>query len=197
MRGAAVSVARLARVAGGFARRLRGIGHLLPTITQLDAATIVGQVQELRSMRGTEDERVRTRYYPLLLARAASCMPEPPPPEAGAPAGVEEHLRRASAPWVQVRETSIALSMLLVPLTWLFARRFLGSAWALLPAALVATSLLHISFSAQERPHGTAASFMLLAVLASMRLRRAPSVLAFLLAGAATGLAVSFLLSSP
>jgi hypothetical protein len=92
-----------------------------------------------------------------------------------------------------VRETSIALSMLVVPLTWLFARRVLGSAWALLPAALVSTSLLHISFSAQERPHGTAASFMLLAVLASMRLRRKPSLPAFLLAGAAAGLAVAAL----
>ena len=185
--------ALLALVAGGFALRLRGIGHLLPTITQLDAATIVGQVEELRSIRAGTNDRVRTRYYPLLLARAASCLPAPPPPEAGPPADVEEHLRRASAVWVQVRETSIVLSMLLVPWTWLFARRFLGPGWGLLPAALVATSLLHVSFSAQERPHGTAASFMLLAVLASMRLRRKPGLSSYLFAGAAAGLAVAAL----
>jgi hypothetical protein len=189
----AVFATLLAIVAGGFVLRLRGIGHLLPTITQLDAATIVGQVEELRSMRAGEEDRVRTRYYPLLLARAASCLPAPPPPEAGAPADVDEHLRRASAAWVQVRRTSIVLSMLLVPLTWLFARRFLGSVWAVLPAALVATSLLHVSFSAQERPHGTAASFMLLAVLASMRLRRDSGFASYLLAGAAAGLAVAAL----
>ena len=193
MHGAAVSAALLALVVSGFALRLRGIGHLLPTITQLDAATIVGQVEELRAKRGAGDDRIRTRYYPLLLARAASCLPAPQPPEAGAPAEVGEHLRRASAVWIQVRRTSIALSMLLVPLTWLFARRFLGSGWALLSAALVVTSLLHVSFSAQERPHGTAASLMLLAILASMRLRRTPSLASHLLAGAATGLAVAAL----
>lgn len=177
----------------GFALRLRGVGHLLPTITQLDASAVLAQVHELRVRADDGEAKTRTMYYPQLLSRVVSWLPAPEEPEAGAPAGVEEHLERASAPWIQVRIVSIALSMLLVPLTWLFAKRFVGSAWALLSAALVATSLLHVAFSVQERPHGTAASFMLLAVLAAMHLRRSPSLLAYLQAGVAAGLAVGAL----
>ena len=177
----------------GFALRLAGIGHLLPTITQLDAATVVDQVQEMRTSAAEREAKPGTPFYPHLLARVVSWLPAPAAPESSDPADVDEHLRRASAVWVQVRETSIALSMLLVPLTWVFARRFIGAGWALLPAALVATSLLHVTFSSQERPHGAAASFMLLAVLAAMHLRRRPNVLAYLSAGVASGLAVGSL----
>jgi hypothetical protein len=188
-----VGAALVATCAVGFVLRFAGIGHLLPTITQLDAATVVDQVAELRASAAGHETKAATPYYPHLLARVVSWLPAPPAPDSAAPADVDEHLRRASATWIQVREVSVALSMLLVPLTWLFARRFLGPSWALLPAALVATSLLHVTFSAQERPHGAAASFMLLAVLAAMHLRRRPAFLAYLLAGLASGLAVGSL----
>jgi hypothetical protein len=191
--GVTVGIALVAICAVGVVLRIAGIGHLLPTLTQLDAATVVDQVQEMRASATEKEPKAGTPFYPHLLARVVSWLPAPAEPEAAAPAEVDEHLRRASATWVQVRETSIALSMLLVPLTWLFARRFLGGGWALLPAALVATSLLHVTFSAQERPHGPAASFMLLAVLAAMHLRKRPNFLAYLFAGVASGLAVGAL----
>ncbi len=191
--GITVAIALVAICGIGVVLRIAGIGHLLPTLTQLDAATVVDQVQEMRSSAAGGEAKPGTPFYPHLLARVVSWLPAPAEPESSAPADADEHLRRASAVWIQVRETSIALSMLLVPLTWFFARRFLGSGWALLPAALVATSLLHVTFSAQERPHGAAASFMLLAVIAAMHLWKRPTFLAYLFAGVASGLAVGAL----
>src|SRR5215471_5544760 len=149
--GVTVGASLVAICAIGLFLRIAGIGHLLPTLTQLDAATVVDQVQELRANAIDPNAKPVTPYYPHLLARFVTLLPAPPAPEAGAPADVDEHLLRASAIWIQVRETSIVLSMLVVPLTWVFARRFLGAGWALLPAALVATSLLHVTYSSQER----------------------------------------------
>jgi len=64
---------------------------------------------------------------------------------------------------------------LLVPLTFLFARRFVSRSWALFAGAIIATSLLHQFFSQQARPHCAAASVFLFGVLASMRLARKPT----------------------
>ena len=56
-----IASALVALCVAGFALRLRGIGHLLPTITQLDAATVVGQVEELRA-HAAEQRRLPERY---------------------------------------------------------------------------------------------------------------------------------------
>ena len=177
----------------GLVLRLRGIGYLLPTVTQLDASVIVHQVETMRDGTNASQNDPQAAYYPQLLARATSLVPDPRNARETVPADLAEHLKRASDPWTQVRIVSVLLSILAVPGTWLLARRFFSRAWALVAAALCATSLVHVVFSSQERPHGTAASFSLLCVLAALRLRRKPDATAYLAVGVAAGLAIGSL----
>jgi hypothetical protein len=177
----------------GLALRLRGIGYLLPTVTQLDGSVIVHQIEVIRAGTPASESDPHTAYYPQLLARVASLFPEPGRTTPGPARELGEHLKLASAAWVQARIVSVLLSIWIVPATWFLARRFLSSGWSLLAAALCATSLLHVVFSSQERPHGTAATFSLLAVLAALRLRRNASISAFVLVGVAAGLAIGSL----
>jgi hypothetical protein len=183
----------LCLVALGAALRLRGIGYLLPTVTQLDGSVIVHQVETIRAgTSGAEDDQMAA-YYPHLLARATALLPDPGRVGVGPARELAEHLKLASAQWVQARTVSVLLALLVVPGTFWLARRFLTSGWALLAAALCTTSLLHVVFSSQERPHGTATSFGLLAVIAAVRLRHSGRALDYLLAGAAAGLAIGSL----
>jgi hypothetical protein len=177
----------------GLFLRLRGIGYLLPTVTQLDGSVIVHQVETIRAGTSGAEHDQQAAYYPQLLARAVSILPDPGRVGVGPARGLAEHLKLASAQWKQARIVSVFLALLIVPGTWLLARRFLSSGWAMLAAALCSTSLLHIVFSSQERPHGTATSFGLLAVLAAIWLRRSGGIAAYFCAGAAAGLAVGSL----
>lgn len=186
-------VGLIALCAVGLVLRLRGIGYLLPTVTQLDGSVIVHQVEMIRAGVPAAESDPHAAYYPQLLARAVSLLPDPGRLGVGPARGLEEHLKLASAAWTQARLVSVLLSILIVPGTWWLARRFLSSGWALLAAALAMTSLLHVVFSSQERPHGTATSFGLLAVLAAIHLRRRGSIVAYLLAGASAGLAIGSL----
>jgi hypothetical protein len=177
----------------GLVLRLRGIGYLLPTVTQLDASVIVHQVETMRDAASASAGDQQAAYYPQLLARATSLLPDPRAVRDAGPVDLAAHLKRASDPWTQVRIVSVLLSILIVPGTWLLARRFFSRGWALVASALCATSLVHVAFSSQERPHGTAASFSLLCVLAALRLRRKPDATAYLLVGIAAGLAIGSL----
>ena len=156
----------------GFALRLRGVGHLLPTITQLDASAVLAQVHELR-VRAT----VRRAGADASYARS-SPVPAPPAPKR-APPEVDEHLaarpRRGSG-----ADHSIVLSMLLVPLTWLFAR-VPRIGLGLPPGALVATS----SSTSRSRAGAAARDGGEFPSPCSPRCTPAdPSLLAYLLAGA-------------
>jgi 4-amino-4-deoxy-L-arabinose transferase-like glycosyltransferase len=131
-------------------------------------------------------------YYPQLLGRVAALLPNPRGEEL-VDAGAREHLARASATWRQARVVSAALSILIVLGTFLVARSFLTGGWSLVAAALVGTSLLHVVFSTQARPHGATSSFIILAVAAGLRLRRRGDVSSYLLAGAMAGCAVGAL----
>jgi 4-amino-4-deoxy-L-arabinose transferase-like glycosyltransferase len=82
-----------------------------------------------------------------------------------------------------------------VLLTWRLARRFASPGAALLASALVATSLLHVLFAQQARPHGIHATFAVFAVLAALRLRERPGWANYTLAGLACGLAFASLQS--
>ena len=177
----------------GLALRLRGIGYLLPTVTQLDGSVIVHQVEVIRAGTPASQSDPHSAYYPQLLARAASLLPDPGRSGPGPARDLGQHLKLASAAWVQARVVSVLLSIWIVPATWFLARRFLSNSWSLLAAALCTTSLLHVVFSSQERPHGTAATFSLLAVIAALRLRRDPSIAAYALVGLASGLAIGSL----
>jgi hypothetical protein len=133
------------------------------------------------------------RWYPLLVAHVAKLWP----PAAAAPldAPIEEHLAAAARPHVQVRVTVALLAVLLVPLTWFLARRFLEPGWSLAAAAFVAFSLLHQSFSQQSRPHAVAATTFLVAVLVAMRMRRTGRAPDYVCALGALSLAIGTLQS--
>ena len=189
-----MAAALLVVCAFGLAVRLWGIGYLLPFAIVGDGSVLVTQVELLRAGADPARPVAGSDGYPLLLARAAALLPSEDTTD-DAPASLTASLRRAAAPWRDLRLVSVLLSMLAVPATWSLARRFLGARWAVLAAAFFATSLLHADFSAQERPHGAATTFIAIAVLGALRLRERPDVRAYLLAGLTAGLAIGTLQS--
>lgn len=133
-------------------------------------------------------------YYPHLVSRVAALTTrasEAPGPSAS----VEEHLAFASSPHLRVRRTVAWLSLLIVPATYLLARRLLSARGAFLAAALVAFSQLDVCVSQEARAHGPAAAFSTFAVLACLRLRERPTRHAYLLAALAAGAAIGTLQS--
>jgi hypothetical protein len=184
--GKGIGLALLAICTLAFGLRWTGLDKLQPHLQEADAHV----VQQMRMHRRGADEGERTPLsyyaYPTLVGRALALIPK---------AGVEptaelrEHLATASSDVVRVRSAIALLSVLLVPLTWLFARRFVGPGPALAAAALIALSLLHLLFSQQARLHGAQATFALGGVLAAMELRREPTFARY--AVAATMLALS------
>lgn len=180
----------------GGALRVRGLDFLLPHQTALDGSVVVHQMDALRETDPALAAKKRGakffRFYPLLLARTIVLLPEPLDASADAQKEVDqrEHLARAGAYWLQARRVSTWLSLLLVPATFLIARRFLTRPWALCAAALVTTSLLHARFGTMVRPHGVASSLSAWALVAALHLRRHGGPLAFLLAALAGALAL-------
>jgi hypothetical protein len=108
---------------------------------------------------------------------------------------LDAHLAAASTVTLRLRMLGALLSSSLVLLTWSLARRFARPGTALLATFFVATSLLHIVFSQQARPHGPHATLALLAVLAAMRMQRRPTYLSYGLAGLAAAAALACLQS--
>jgi hypothetical protein len=180
--------ALIALCALGLVVRLRGIGYLLPVMPLSDGIHIIRQVDVLH---GKSDLASKEKFfYPQLLPRTTALFPDAGRTGPSPATPLESHLDMASEPWRQVRIVSALLSILIVPGTWLLARRFLSGAWPLLAAALVATSLLHVVFSTQEKPHGMLAAFLVLSTVAAMRVRERGDVASYLCFGAAAGLAV-------
>lgn len=149
--------------------RLNGLGAGLPMEVEPDCK-IPYQVEVLH----TGDEAARAepdfRWYPLLIARLASLIPERELPAATAP--LSDHLAAAAPLNRSTRLVVALLSVLAVPATFLLARLFFSSGWSLFAAACMAVSLLDISFSQQSRPHAPSAALFLFAVLAAVRVRR-------------------------
>jgi hypothetical protein len=175
----------------GLVVRLWGIGYLVPVQSLGDSSMLVNEVDVLRNGRPRDYSDPYMLYYPRLLAYAVSLTPAPRAVEPAA--SLDDHLRAASAPWRDVRLTSVILSMLAIPGAWCLARRFMDDRWAVLAAALCATSLLHVDFSAQEVPHGTVSSFVVLTLIAAIHLRRRADVAAYWMTGACAALAVGSL----
>lgn len=176
--------------------RWRGIDFMLPHYAQTDGRVFVSKLLRLRA--GLPDP---PRYghsipaYGNLVPQLASLIPDRSEPGSRVPRSLDEHARRFSSTWIDLRAVSILLSALIVPLTYSLARRFLSRPGALVAAAVPATSLVHVSLSQMERPHGTAATMALLAVVAALRLRRRPTPMAHVSAGLACGLAIGTLQS--
>jgi hypothetical protein len=153
---------------------------------------IPAHVDLLRKGRDIQARRVDNIQYPSFLARVVSLAP-PRELEDPASATLEEHLAVARGTSVQVRTLIALISVLAIPGTYLLARRFMRPAPALFAAAVLATSLQHLNFSQQARPHAAFASLLLWTTLASMRVRRRPTAGSYLLAGCVAAMAVGCL----
>jgi hypothetical protein len=180
-------------IALGLFLRLHALDYLLPQRMNRDGLVIVHQADIIRTHAPHPDvDDMWWTLYPQLIARAVSCLPDDTATRARA-ATLDEHLAAASAPWVRVRLVSVLFSILCVPLTYLLARKFQPRIPSLLAAALIATSLYHTHVSTQEKPHGTVATFILLGVLAALRLKRKGDITSYLLCGISAGLAIAAL----
>lgn len=164
----------------------------LPLALEQDSKIPI-QVEMLRE--GVENPTADREFnwYPLLLARTVTLLPAAKPLPVEAP--LHKHLAAAGSIHLQTRAIVALLAVLAVPLTWLLARLVLPVGGAYLAAFLMATSLLHISFAQQSRPHAPSATFFLAAVLAAVWVRRRDGWLQHALAGATALLAVGCLQS--
>jgi hypothetical protein len=163
----------IALVLLGWALRWRGLDWLLPQFINRDGIVWVKQVTFLRDHVQLKAEDWQVATYPTMVARVVALFPAPGPDAAGART-LPEHLAAASAPWLELRRLSMLLSLITIPATYFLARRFLDRAASLFATALLATSLLHIGQSIQEKPHAAATSFTLLALLAALRCGAGP-----------------------
>ena len=175
-----------------FGLRLGGIGFGLPLKVEIDCK-IPYQVEALREDVENPVAERHFNFYPLLLARLILLWPESEAAPLDAP--LEDHLEAAARPFVRARITVALIAALIVPLTWLLARLFLPAGGAYLAAALAATSVLHISFSQQARPHAPASALFLAAVLAAVWVRRRDDWPRHLVLGTACMLALGCLQS--
>lgn len=177
-----------------FSLAVRWIGadFLLPHHMGLDGTVIERQIAIYRYPQPGDEQDDSFHYYPHLAARLVAQLPDLRTHLAH-DGSLPSELARAGANWLEFRRTSAVLTTLLLLGSWLLARRFVGERWALLCAALVGTSLLFCFYTAEMRPHGIAATANLFAVLACMRLLQRGSSAAYLVAGAACGLALGAL----
>ena len=185
---------------GAVGVRAVGIDYAVPLLREGDShipvhAELLRRGQTLQAKQNQDNVQ-----YPRLLAGAVSLLPRASL-EQPAQATLEQHLSVARRTDVQVRGLVALLAASILPATWLLARRRLGPRWALLAAAIPATSLLHLCFSQQARPHAAFASLFLWTVLAAVQLRARPTwgrhVLVGVLAGLTLGCLQSGLIALP
>ncbi len=185
-----VPLALLVLVLATAATRLVGIDFLEPQWTEQDTQL----VQHLRMERtgNADEESGYADAYPYVLPYLLRAMPQLVEVEAE-PATLEQHLAVCKALFTETRMFVALLSCLSIPLAYLLARRFAAPKWSLFASALCAGSLLTHYFGQQGRPHAAAAPFMLLAVVAALRLRARPTLANYALAGLAAALGVGVL----
>jgi hypothetical protein len=180
----------------GLAVRIVGLDYNLPAVRGHDERAFEIQVAHFRE--GAAAPRGKEWVidaYPHLLPRAAALLPDPTP-TLGAEASLEEHRAAASAAWVQLRRLSAWLGWLLVPLTYLLARRWLEPMASLFACGLIATSMLCVTLSVQAKPHAAAGSLLLLSLLCTLSFAAAPSLPRALGMGVAGALAAGTLHSA-
>lgn len=169
------------------------LDYLLPHHPEPDAQLVL-QAQEFRS--GERELDFVRSTYPHLLSRLITLLPVESCDLPLEPAHEEAHLRAAASPYLQGRRVCTTISALAIPLTYLIARRWLSRGAALLAAAFLASSLLHLNYSQQARPHAPFATLVLLCLWAALRARERPSQPRFLVLGLATCLAAGSLHSA-
>jgi hypothetical protein len=171
------SLALATLTVGALLLRLVGIGYMLPYRAGPDNY-VVGQMELARpgSVPGAlpEDWIISSKTeqsYPWLVARVLLLWPQPRR-DATRSYSLDEELAWSAEPFRRARIIVAVLGVLIVPGTFFLALGFVGPRWAILAAAFVSTSLLHVNFSQQCRPHAVVGATSILAVLAAMRLRR-------------------------
>ncbi len=173
------------------ALHLVGLDWHLPHHPQGDEKVIWLQLQEARGEPLSGDEVLLARCYPPLLGSLAYAL-IPPAPEPG-PNDLDALRDATSHDELWIRAIIAVLSAGIVPTTWLVARRFFADPWALLAAALAATSTIAVWYSSMGRPHAVVTVWTTAAVAASLRARASGRVSDFLLAGSFAALAVGTL----
>jgi hypothetical protein len=186
--GSGTLLALLALVVLGAAFRLPVAHFGLPHLSHYDEYFTLTALDALRNdpehARSTLYYNVYphfTQWLTLLIAPDAVAL---------APGDLAHHLQAASRDLWIVRLVSSCLSLLAVPGTWLLARRFVSQRTALLAAAFVAVSLMHVWYSVHAKPHGPGSGTAVLAVVAAVELRRRGTALWYLLAGLSAGVAI-------
>lgn len=171
--------------------RLWGIDHGLPHLRERDAH-MAFHTELLREGYQPPDPHNNDNQYPQLIPGALALLPSSAPPLEERKT-LEDHLHAASSTFRDSRTEMALLSVVAVALTFVLARSFVSSAWALFSAALLAANLLTQYFAQQARPHAATSAFYLAAVLACMRLARRPTLGSYLLAGVFCTLAIGAL----
>jgi hypothetical protein len=186
-------LALLVIVAAAFALRFRGLNSQLPQWTYWDGYVLYDQTQYLRGELQPEGPVRTLGYYPYLSAAVASVLPAVQLERASDDS--VELLARARERWMRPRLASMLLSLFAVVGAWGIARHFVRPGYALLAAALTATSLLHITYSTAQRPHGAASGMTALAIWSVLYMRRAGGWRGTLTAAFGVGLAIAALQS--
>src|SRR5438132_13664230 len=122
-----------------FIERWIGIGHRLPQQREPDTA-IVHQAAWHDRPAGVPVHAAayRSTIYPFFLYGILIALPGTNCAQPAARDGpLEEHLAAAGAAYVRARKLVLVLSLLILPATYLLARRWLERAWSLVAAALV------------------------------------------------------------
>jgi hypothetical protein len=175
--------------------RLPAVQRLLPQAPEPDAFLVL-HAQQLDGDPALPPYWEFAERYPTLLTRVLQALPRREPRAGLTGLALEQDaLACAAAPYEHGRIVVLLLSILLVPLTWLVARRFVGPPAALIAAWLVATSLLHALFSTQARPHGPQTTFALLATWGALRIVERPSIGRIALGALLASLAIACLQS--
>lgn len=188
-------LALVAIVALAFLLRFRGLHHQLPHWTYLDGYVELVQAQHMRDPASVPWPDMNLGYYPYLTSSFAALLPDVPADHGGSGA-LEVALAEAREPWMRIRLAAILLSLGAIVGTWALARRFANGPCALLAAALVTTSLVHVTYSSEQRPHGPTSGMVTLALWALVAWRERNTVRSALIAALAVTLAIAALQSS-
>ncbi len=171
--------------------RFAGIDYGLPHHGEADAY-LVKQAESM--MRGGLGNRQFAGWkYPHLVGSILALAHPEPIERLGPNATQAEHEQLATRLRLRGRMVVAAISSVAAPATYFVAARFLSARFAFLAGLLVASSLLHICFSTQARPHGVISTFTTLALLASIRWREKPSLGRALVLGLSVAASVSTL----
>lgn len=193
MRNSSLLVCLLALSLAAAALRMTSLGYELPTRQDPDRIIVTQGIAFDKALPGEDVGPYVSPLYPHLLGRILGALPGALTPAVSNPASLQEHLKAASAPDTTARRLIAFLSSLLVPASFLLARRFLGPKPALLATGLTASSMLLVYYARQARPHGALAFFCVLSLLAFMWLARRGTLTSYIAAGIAAALAIGTL----